>query len=606
MKITYSSQSTRQRHYVPPAMGNGKISLMLDKYGCMKQDEYCFMRPVIVLAGKRYEDRAAQLVRFGYFDDLLPDTGKLLSFQQTLDLEKACCECICVYESGLEVKTLLFCHAGRNIIAIHKEFSGQIPYSFLYEFPQGPFLTRSRGENDGIISYSSGTVSGKVQIYSPRLTIGKSENISKTLLEAPACSHADIFIAFDEEINDADSFAALFESHCAVWKKYWEKSMVSIPDEEVMKMYMTAKYHLKISSTPWSVPTGLFPLHWEGRFFAYDEFYTHGAFLSCGNFEEAAKIDHFRYSILEKAIRRACYVTICPPENRAAHFPWETREDGSEAAPDGFWMDRYIHMANIAFSAWEYWCFTGDGILLEKELYPLIRACAEYIRRCAVYEDSAKGFYIGKCTDMERFGEFIERPYSTTCGAVAVFRAAAKCAEKLGKDEVLREKWNILSEKLIESLPEEEEMYVPYKNCPQRSIAMYHGLFPYAVIPPENELQKRAIEDTEAHFQDFAGQYTKSGQLSAWYAGVIATAEVRRGNWKKALQLITEAAKECTGCFYECFEVYERKKLPWFTTASGALIRAVNELLQYAEKNNIPLWDGKSFSAKLPEKIITE
>ena len=27
---------------------------------------------------------------------------------------------------------------------------------------------------------------------------------------------------------------------------------------------------------------------------------------------------------------------------------------------------------------------------------------------------------------------------------------------------------------------------------------------------------------------------------------------------------------------------------------------------EYAEKNNIPLWDGKSFSAKLPEKIITE
>ena len=603
MKITYSSQSERKRHYVPPALGNGILSMQLDMQGCMKQKEYCSMVPQIVKCGRRYEDQSAKLIRFGYFDEELPEAGPLKSFCQTLDLDHALCECFCTYASGLEVKSTVFCHLQRQVIAIRKEFSRPIDYTFHYSFPDGPFLQLSR-EGNGLIRYSSGRGKGLVQIASPMMSIRNPEDCppSRTCLEAKACRSAEIFLSFDEELSHEDTFDRLFAAHCVNWKQFWSESFIRIPDEDIMKMYMTAQYHLKISSTPWSLPIGLFPLHWEGRFFGYDEIYTHGALLTSGHYEEALKIDHFRFSMLDQAIGRTCYAAICPEENRAARFPWETREDGSEGAPPGFWMDRYIHVANIAFSAWEAWCFTGNKELLEKELYKLIRACAEYIRRSGVYVDSMKGPYIGKCTDMERFGEFIERPYSTTCGAIAVFRAAAACAEILHKDAELQKKWKSLGVRLVESLPRQEDRYVPYESCPQRSIAMYHGLFPYGVIPADDPFQERAIADAQAHFQEFGGQYFSGRQLSAWYAGVIATAEVRRGNWEKALQLIAEAAKDSTGCFYECFEVYERKKLPWFTTASGALIRAVNELLLYAEKHHIELWKGKSFSFDLPQR----
>jgi hypothetical protein len=352
---------------------------------------------------------------------------------------------------------------------------------------------------------------------------------------------------------------------------------------------MVAQYHLKISSTKWSCPTGIFPTHWQGRYFAYDELYTHGAFLTSGHFEEALKIDNFRFSILPKVIRRACYVNICKEDNLAAHFPWETKEDGSEGAPEGFWMDRYIHMVHIAFNAYEYFKFTNDYQLLKDKLYPLIKACVQYINRCGIYFDSIKGPYIGKCTDMERFGEFIERPYSTTCGAIAVFSYAAKCAEILNVDKDLSNQWLDLATKLYDSLPIEDGRYVPYLGCPQRSIAMYHGIFPFNVIDVKNPLQVNAIKDTEEHFEEFAGQYFNGSTLSSWYAGVIATAQVRMGNINKAIKLIQEAANNSTGCFYECFEVYEKEKLPWFTTASGALIRAINELLKFAKDNNINL-----------------
>ncbi len=600
VQITYSKDSARQRHYVPPVLGNGRLSFMVDVEGCMRQRSYCGMTPVIVQAGCRYEDRTARLLQFGYFDQELPGIGDIQDFQQTLDLANAVCRCVCRYTSGLEAVTEIFCHAERSVIAVRKSFSKPVDFTFRYVFPEGPHM-RFRNDGDGLIRYSAGSNGGFVRVHAPVLTNQRADPGTIQLFRK-ACKTAEILIALNEEICPGDTFDSLFAPHRQQWEKYWSVSRISVPDEAVMKMYWTAQYHLKVFSTPWSIPTGLFPSHWEGRFFAYDEFYTHGALLSSGHLAEALKIDHFRYSILDKAKRRACHCRICPEENQAARFPWETREDGLEGAPDGFWMDRYVHIANAAFSAWESWQYVQDKNLLEQELYPLIRPCAEYIRRSGVYMDSLTGPYIGKCTDMERFGEFIERPYSTTCGAIAAFHAAAECAQCLGKDSALQQEWRTLSEKLYNALPQENGRYVPYPGCTQHSIAMYHGIFPYGVIPTENILQKQAIAETEEHFDEFAGQYSKGGRLSAWYAGVIATAEVRRGNLRKALQMITEAANYATGCFYECFEVYEKEKLPWFTTASGALIRAVNELLLYAAENEVELWQGKDFSFLLPRK----
>ncbi|MBO4632616.1 MAG: hypothetical protein J5858_11900 [Lentisphaeria bacterium] len=602
MKITFSSCSVRKRHYVPPALGNGLLSLMIDREGNMAQNEYCGMTPVIVRAGCRYDHAARQLIRFGYFEQRLSGAGKLTDFRQTLDLECGCCRCTAHYESGLEVVTTVFCHLERNIIVVRKEFaSGRAvrEFSFRYTFPETPYL-RITSRRNGRLNWQSGTRSGYVQVISSALRPHFLHN--GTLEFSGRTMAADFFLSFDETLSAGEDFDTLFASHSAAWKKYWSDSRIEIPDKALQKMYMTAQYHLRISSTPWSVPTGIFPTHWEGRFFAYDEFYIHGALLTSGHFSEAEKIVRFRAATLPAALHRACFLKLCPEPNLAAHYPWETLEDGSEGGPEGFWLDRYIHMANIGLSCWEHWCFTRNRGLLEHELYPVIRACAEYFRRSAVYTDSLTGPYIGKCTDMERLGELVERPYSTTCGGIALFRAAACCAEILRRDAALRKEWKSLAEKLLKNLPADGKSYVPYPGCRMHSIAMYHGLFPYGVVSPDDPRQSSAIRETEDHFQEFAGQYFKGKKLSAWYAGVIASAEIRRGNAAKALALLSEAAKYATGCFYECFEVYEKQKLPWFSTASGTIVRALNELLLYASSHKIELWPGRDYTFDLPSE----
>lgn len=601
MNVSYGRDDIRKRHYVPPAMGNGKISFQVDPEGCMKQKTYCGMQPVIVRSGFRYDDEQARLIHFGYFDQHIADAGEPVNWKQVLDTENATCECICEYSSGLAVTTRIFCHVSRDIIVIRKNFSGvpEAPeFHFRYTFPEDGHL-RTAYAGKGSISFQMGKRTGMVFLHSMQLQEqGSSDSV---LAFSGRAWEVELLLSFDEEAEGNENRDSLFCSHKNIWQEYWRESRIDLPDPELMQAYMIAQYHLRISSTPWSIPTGLFPTHWDGRFFAYDEFYTHGALLTSGHFSMAAKIDRFRAGILDSAIDRTCYRALHPVSNLAARYPWETREDGSEGAPPGFWMDRYVHMANIAFSAWEFYLFTQDEEMLRETLYPMIRACAEYHRRSAVYVDSVTGPYIGKCTDMERFGEFIERPYSTTCGVIATLTAAWKSAKILGLDENLQRTWETLAEALYKALPVENDRYVPYPGCHQRSIAVYHGLYPYGVISPADPVQERAIADAEKHFEEFSGQYGKGERLSAWYAGVIATAEVRRGNYAKALELLQNAVKYSTGCFYECFEVYEKEKLPWFTTASGALIRAVNALVIQAANEHVPLWNGKPFSFTLPQ-----
>lgn len=599
MQLQHADTNKRQRHYVPPVLGNGSLSLMIDREGNMSQETYCGMVPTIVRAGFRYEHPAKKLISYGYFSQELPgETGKMLHFEQTLDIDQAYCKCIASYESGITVTTTVFCHAEKDIVAIRKEFSAPVYFRFHYQLPQEDHLKLSPGKTAEYLNYSTGKNQGTIRLYAPELIFEKTE--STVLQCSGTVQKCDLLLCFDNDAEEPGDFDSLFVSHCAVWKKFWSRSSVSIPDEALLKTYRMALYHLKISSTKWSVPTGLFKTHWESRYFAYDEFYTHGAFLTSGHFEEAEKIDRFRANTLTEAIYRACHYTLCPPENHAARFPWETLEDGTEGAPPGFWMDRYVHMANIAFSAWETWYFTQDMELLKNTLYPLIHACAEYHRRSAIYRDSVQGAYIGKCTDMERFGEFIERPYSTTCGVITTFRVAAKCADILNCDQELKLKWVALADELYRNIPEENGKYIPYPGCTQRSIAMYHGIFPYGLIPADDPKQLAAIRDTEENIAEFAGQYFKGSALSSWYAGVIATAEVRMGKPLKALHFLQETANNATGCFYECFEVYEKQKLPWFTTASGAIVRALNELLIHAAENQIDLWNGKPYSFDLP------
>ena len=165
----------------------------------------------------------------------------------------------------------------------------------------------------------------------------------------------------------------------------------------------------------------------------------------------------------------------------------------------------------------------------------------------------------------------------TTCGAVATLKAAATSAEELGTDAEMIPVWRSLAERLLESLPVENGKYVPYPGCPDKSIALLTGIYPYAVLPADDPKQLAAIRDFCDTESSFGNMYPVGKSICAWYAGWKAIVFSRLGRRSEAWKILEECAAD-TGCFSEIFEIHETGSHPWFTTAEGVFLEAVMEL----------------------------
>ncbi len=568
------SKAQADDRYYPPVLGNGDLSLAIDYEGCQRQITRQFMTPAIFRAGKRYFAPGYPLINFGYF---MQDFGSsdLIDWTQTLDTENAIMTCNCVFSDGLKASSRIFCHAERALIAFSVSLSETREYKFRHSIPYQRRLAMSPVSNHRI-AYDADSMNhdrGNITLIPPEgaQSFAWQDGLSFSIKGRDFT----FFLAFDEEESTFD-YESLYASHQKNWHDFWNEGYVRLPSEAIERMYHTGLYHLKIFSTKWSIPMGLFPLHWEGRYFGYDEIYSFDALLSSGHLALAKKIPEFRHSLLGSELQR--HKATCEKRGVAMSFPVETLENGQEGTPPGFWCEHIFQTAHIGICAGWYAKYSGDKAFLREKGYPLMRSCAEYFRLGHIYRTEDHKTIIGKCTDLERLGAFVENGFVTTCSVICLFRLASEYAEQLGLDGQLAAEWKRLAEELKEGLPKDNEKYLPRIGYAQRSIAVYTGLYPYGVTSENDPLQKAAILDADAHWEDFALQYTTGGKvMSSWYKGMICLAYAHCGRLADAAELL-ESAAHSVGCFHECFEIYDWRYRPWFSTAAGALVRAINAM----------------------------
>lgn len=583
MILTCTSDTERKNRYCPPALGNGDLSMLIDYTGGCRPAPYCEGRIDSGLwrAGFRYDSPGFEMVPFGFFEHRIADAGRVLSWKQSLHLTGAFVESLCVYENGANVRSRIYCHLEHNLIVIRKQFSGTDSLSMIFSF--GPKRTKTVALSDTKTAYEIDAWSGlrgTISFFSPDPSVKVSRTDSEILLESSAPDTL-FFLAFDDE---AEAFArSLSEeeiraSHTDAWARFWAESTLPAGElpENVRQAARTSEYHLRISSTKWSIPTGIYPSHWAGRYFAFDEFFPLEGLLASGHRELARKITRFRLSQLDAARKRAYQYFSSKGEGDAIRIVWETLEEpGIEGAPAGFWLEHIFHMANVALGAWH--C-SGEGEDLEflNEVWPLIRGCAEFYRVFSVEEKEKGRFVVGKCTDLERLGAARENAFMTTCGVIATFRAAADAAERMQLDPELRTIWRSLAGKLTETLPQNDRAYLPYPGCPDQSIGLFSGIFPYGNLHADDPKQRAAIENFCATEQKFGNMYPIGKSVCTWYAGWKAIVFRRIGEIEKAKAVLSLAADE-TGCFSEVFEIYETGHHPWFCTGEGILLQAICE-----------------------------
>ena len=579
MIFTCDKKKAAVRKYVPFPLGNGDLSFQVDYLGGMKQRRWPGgMIPGIYRAGYRYNNvDGHSLVPFGYFD--WENQDEPLDWTQAFDSDSALCTCVCEYDGGLSVRTELFCMLNRNIIGIRRRVSGK-QRPALHYFLDAPRMKLRAGSN-GRIDYSIDTVN------SPSGTIWLVSSAQKSFLNGNGFELAaddyelTAFIAFgnaEAAYAASQGFDKLLEENRTEWGTFWAESRISDIEESLLRVCRTAEYHLRISSTRWSIPVGLFPTHWQGRYFGFDEFFSCCGLAATGHLKDAIKVPLFRHEILPSAKQRA--YSYFGRECEFAKYPWETIEmPGVEGAPPGFWLEHIFHMAHIALEA--KFCFEQNRDLefLKNSAYPVIRACAEFFRIQASSERPDGTVIISKCTDLERLGAARENPFMTTCSAIATLCAAADSAELLNCDDDLILRWRDMAKRLTESLPVENGRYVPYPGCKDSSVALLSGLYPYNVLPPDNPEQLAALDDFLQREAEFGNMYPVGHSVCIWYACWKALALLRMGRCDECLSILRECAAD-TGCFNEIFEIYETEAHPWFTTAEGIYLQALAEYLK--------------------------
>ena len=150
---------------------------------------------------------------------------------------------------------------------------------------------------------------------------------------------------------------------------------------------------------------------------------------------------------------------------------------------------------------------------------------------------------------------------------------------------------------------------MPFLGCEQRSIGVFSGKYPFDVLENGDEMMLNAWNDYVANEEQFGNMYSMGGGVSSWYAAWKAAANARAGFSDKAYQYAKQSCLS-VGVFCEMFEINEPGRVmyrPWFTTAAGVFMCAVNDMLLQSDGENItilPAFGGevKDISFKLRAK----
>ncbi|MCI5970605.1 MAG: hypothetical protein MRZ29_05605, partial [Oscillospiraceae bacterium] len=638
----YTDRDFKQKiKYVAPLISNGSLSLQIDYEGTQcdaRRDGEIKENPTMRIwwEGRRYAHMLTrELISFGKIEQKIKQKGEILevlNYKQELDEKNALMNSECGYSDEIRMKTQAFVHNDYNVIAISKTFETDniLDYEFKYricskkcidEIPE--FMTYEIVEKDGKSISINYNVKGQFD-YRGRIIILADENSEISVENNVFCFKSTIngskklnyYIIFCDNVDFEDyeiqaksirsfiiseKYDGIRKTHTDKWNEYFNEGYASVGDAEVEKIYNTAQYHLKCDTTKWSLPVGINDTCWNGRYFAYDEYFMFSGHITSNHLEYAKNVPEFRFSGLNNAMERVSW------DRCAARYPWETVETCEEAAPPGFWCDHIFHMANISESACDYYRFSANVEFLEKKAYPIIIACSEFYLKHTVYRNVNGKTIVGYCTDFERLGAAVSNAYQTTCAVIKTFTILNKASEILGITSDIADECKELALELKAGLPKDSEKYLPYPGCKQKSIAVYAGSFPYSVIDRDDILQKNAIDDYEKYEQEFGNMYAVGNGICSWYSSWQAIVYARLGDSKKACKGIRGAMEMC-GSFGEMYEIKDLKTntifRPWFTTAAGVFVHAINEMLLQSDENGIHIApalgaEKETFSFKL-------
>ena len=565
--------------YVPVMLSNGRVCMTVDFLGGVppspKKARDSFLTPGIFIEGRRLGPPRYNLYNHGRYWLTLSIDGKPCfapdRWTQNLDAVGARTIVTNMFGSVMRVAET-FVAADADVIAVRQTFPGAD------EARLAVGIDYAEPHDERIVGKWEDTADGRAFVYT---AYGRNVDRGRiTLRHAREDGAFVTFISFGEPY--AGTYAALAKRHAEAWSAYYAASRVEVPDAELMRMRLMAEYQMRCNVTDWTIPVGIFPSHWSGKSFAFDEMYGVQGLLSAGHFAEARRAADFRYKTLPQARQRVAHRTK-KFFGYGARWIWEGMEDNViEGSPLGYWHDHIFHMSAIARTCQLTALYSDDVAYLREKAYPVMRECARFFRSQYVYEAADGSAFIGKCTDLERLGPGRDRPFMTTCGVIHTFRSCADAASRLGVDPEEAADWRATADRLEKSLPVKDGRFAATADdLDALSMGTLAGYFPFPVFPKGHPQQTAAVDYFLAQGAKGGNMYPTGKKICPWYAATMAMAALRAGEGEKVVPLLKEAAQSA-GAWGEYWEINEpgvAEFRPWFMTAAGNCLYALNQML---------------------------
>lgn len=583
--------------YVPPLVSNGDLNMLVEWTGGQSDADYFGLSPTVYWQGRRGPAREAELFGFGKFMPTMTvdgaDAGRPQVWEQTLDVTQAVVVCEGVFSADIESRVEAFCALDRNVVGLRRRVKNvgsnahRVVLDLDYRMPGHERMLGDWRNTDVERKYSGKTYGHRVIDFDVRVTSSDRGVIRRTAdLNPGESAIAGWFITFSDSY-EANRTAVptcgwedLFAAHARAWKSYYDESYVRLPDARLQRMYDVQQYHLRCTATRWGFPVGIFPKHWQGKYFGFDEMYMHDGLVSAGHFEIARRCPEWRQAVIPWALRRQSHYG--KPGKFGARWMWMSLEDGDvETAGIGFWLDHIFAMGTIAKSAWTQYLYSGDLAYLRRTGYQVIHECARFYRNNWILEDGESAA-IGRCTDLERLGPSRDKAFLTTCSAIYALRAAAAASEILKTNLVEAADFRQIAGRLEKGLPTDPSgrRYVAYENCTEESVGTLGGLYPFPLYGKADARQAESARHFIREGRKTGNMYPLGDRVCPWYAAKMSAAMTALGDRVEPCRWLREASG-AIGLFGETWEINEpgHWSRPWFATASGCCVFAVNEML---------------------------
>ena len=596
----HGTGAEKPKGYVPVMLSNGSLCITVDFSGGVsapKKERHRGLSNGIFIQGRRMGGRDYALYGHGWYRPTLKVDGKERAvpdrWSQSFDPSAAKTAVVGEF-GGIERTIETFVAHDEDIIAIRQTFSsdGTEPVP-----PLEAGIEYFEPKHERIQGQWEELPDGRAFSYK---AFGKNiDNGRITIRNAMEGGAFVTFISFGKPYRG--TYAALAQRHASAWAKYYSASEVNVPDAEIMSMRRSAEYQLKCNVTKWSIPVGLLPSHFQGGFFAFDEMYAVQGLLSAGHFDEARRASDYRFRTLGVSRGRL--------GGAGARWVWVSIEDPNvEWSPLGFYLDHIFHISAIARTCALNALYADDAKYLRERAYPVMRECARFYAIHCVYDAPDGSSFVCKCTDLERLGVAKERPFMTTCGVIDTLRLAADAAKRLGIDAKDAKKWRRIAARLEKSLPVKDGRFAAAANAVDTvSMGVMAGYFPFPIFPKGHKVQTASVDWFLSHGVKAGNMYATGKKICPWYAAAMAMGAMRAGEGEKVLPLLREASASA-GVWGEYWEINEpgvAECRPWFMTAAGNCLYAINSMLLMEADGECRIGAGvpkewKDWSFRLP------